>query len=265
MKKKSLFEVIVEISDENGFFNKQDLRKKLPERSNDSINQSIFYNKKKGLITKKKGKFQIIKTKKTKDMTKQQLILTNKENHLFQSLINIDKDIANLKNGENRVNEEAILSLIKQNDCDEKVWESLKMKLVEVGIFSKWFKSGEKGDIFTIDEDLLIDYLDNQNKLVKVTPLNENLKERVREIISSYRDKNEEILNLEKEISLVENELNETQKRLKKLQIKHEKLERKYNNYPGLDKIKSLSPVIESINQLPEKDLLLFIKEIFEE
>lgn len=151
MKRKSLFEVIVEISDENGFFNKQDLKERLPERSNNSINQSIFYAKKKGLITKENGNFQIIKTKE-KDMTKQQLILTNSENHLFHSLINIDKDIANLKNGENRVNEEAILSLIKQNDCDVKVWESLKIKLVEVGIFSKWLKGGKKGDIFAINE-----------------------------------------------------------------------------------------------------------------
>ncbi len=266
MSKKNLFQIIVEISDKDGFFKKDDLRKKFPERSNLSINQSIFYNKKKGLIKKAGKKFQIInQLKKPENMENKQLVLTSKEHKFFNHLIDIDKHIANLNGTEDRVNEGAILSLIKKKGCDESVWENLKVKLVEVGIITKCFKGGKNGDIFSIDQDKLIDYLDSQNNLIRITPFSEDVTDKVKEIISSYRDKNKEILSLEKAISETKAEMEEIRKKERRLQKELEKLNMKYRTFPDLEKIRSLSPVIESIDQLPKKDLILFLKVIFEE
>lgn len=262
MEKKNLFQVIVEISDENGFFKKDDLRKKFPNRSNNSLNQSVFYYKKKGLITKSGKKFKIIKKTKKPDMEK--LSLTINEYTFFKALYYIDKIIPKEEKIKDRVNEQDVLSLIRQKGCDEKPWNTLKKKLYNVGIFYNW-KIGEKGDIFSVNESLLIDYLEERNGLIKITPVKENVTEKVREIISKYRDKKEEILNLEEEISATKKEVSKMKRDLKKLQSKQEELEAKYQSFPGLEKIMSLSPVIETLDQLPEKQLLLFLNEIFEE
>ncbi len=263
MKKKNFFEVIIEICDHEGFFKKNDLRKNFPEKSNNSLNQLIFYYKRKGLITKTGKRFKIIKKTKKPDM--QKLLLTNKEYMFFRALYYIDEILPKDEKIKHRINEQDVLSLIRQKGCDEGVWNSLKNKLHNVGILHNWLKGGKKGDIFTVNENLLIDYLEEKNNLIKITPINEEVAERVKETISKYRDKNEEILHLETEISATRKEIADTKKTLKKLEGKLEKLETKHQYFPDLERIKSLLPVIEILKEAPEKELLIFFNEIFKE
>ena len=254
---------VIEDANNSGFFTIDDLKGQFPEKSRSSIYQSLHYYKKKGLLEKKGKKFKIVKkSQKPENMNDTQILrLTQAEMELFDILIEIKPKFCA---GENRISETDIVSLVEENSFDIATWNSLKPKLAEVGIIAKKYNGGKKGVILSIDVDKLIVYLDNQS-LIKLTPIGDDLSDRIKEIISKYRDKNEEILNLEQQISVVKEEIGEVQKKELKLQKELDKLNKKYSSFSNLEKIKSFSKVVNSIEQLPEEDLIIFFKEVFEE
>ncbi len=192
-----------------------------------------------------------------------QLRLTEKEMKLFLDLIKVKVGDYKIKQ-EIRTNEECILLLVKENNHEEFVWKSLKSKLIDEGIIFKRSKKGQCGEIFTINYGKFFHYYDNVENLITITLFGDDLSVRVKEIISKYRDKYQHILNLEKVMSDISKKQRELKKREKELQDDFKRVEKKFNSIPDREKIKSFSKVIDSIDQLPEEDLLQFFKEILE-
>lgn len=283
-KLSDFFAVVCSHANAKGIVSIEDLVPLFSGKSKSYISTNFSLLKSKGLVEKASpGKWKILnsffnfsvpgRTKKRDEPEKQTggeqqsriLMLTPEEKEIFDLLIEVQTKCPDKSNGP-RFTQGGLNEVLNKQGISELEWRGLEKKLLGLHVISKESGIGKKGQIFDLDQELLLRYLTDEN-LIKVTLWREEqVRDRLKAKISNLKDRAGQIAGIEEEIQNSLVKLEQAKMEVEELEDKISALGRKLQaEFSDRDKVVALQDLLKGIEYLGEDATINFLKDLLGE